>query len=768
MPSYKFLIALLVSLIFTACGGGGGGGGGNDGGSGSGSGSGGNTSLSVDKQSITFKVDQNQPSEPQLVNATFKGDGLILGYAPNVVQPNWLDASVLSSTATTAVVRVAINSQAPVGTLSTSIRLVTGKVDGTQLKTIDLPITVTVNPVISITSAPYSGNFIYGSSTNSENYPVNITGSTSAWTATSDQPWLQVITGSGTGNKAIETKVNSATLSAGTYTGHLTVTASNNPNKPAVLAYSVNITNPTLSGIPSSILLGGEDGLSTGAHDVSFSINTGSASHPYTISLITDDGKPWLKTSKANGTTSATEQTIKLSADTAGITSGTFTGKATIQAKVGTLTLSKEVAVKLNKEANRIVVSATGVAFSSLPNRSSLTRDLKVLSSIDRTDVPWTAKSDQTWLTVTASGVTGGSLKLTANPSNLATDHVYFATVTVKSSDADVENQETIRVGLTLSSTAATDVSITTKSTDSRFSIDRPFVVTSPVEPLAFSNVDSTTIKAFNVYTGAEERNFSDLVAKVGGMTISSDGLRLYIYDQINIEVVEIDATSGALLHKYSTASEFSGNTGASLAYMRPDGRPILVGAGFHMYDLATHADITPQNGSWIGGQPATTEPRLIADVAGQVYKLTRTALNGGSLHNELIFSDWINQGETGQACINPQNTRVYTATPALYDFPGVNIVSRQVEQLLPGKAYAVSILCGWNGLIIGGSTLSGIDDIFIYNGFDGQNLGIKSSLGSLLARGLALSGDATRLVSIGENHSTPNQIRFQTVPSIP
>jgi Viral BACON domain len=774
MNLVKSLTLLLTAIAITACGGI------STGGSTSSSGA---ASISIDKESVTFTVDQNEYSDPQLVNATFKGDFITVEFAPDVVQPNWLEVELISSKTTTAVVRLAVNSKAPIGTSRTSIRFVTGKSDGSQLKTVVvLPINVTVNPVIKITSAPYSGSFIYGSSSNSENYQVNIDGSNSPWTATSDQPWLQVVTSTGTGNAALQTKVNIGNLSSGTYIGHLKVSVTDIPNKFAVLAYTVNISNPTLSVIQSSILLGGVNGLSTAAQDVSFSINTGSTSHPYTISLTTEDGRSWLKATNDTGTTSAATQTIKLYADTAGLSAGTYNARAIIQTTVGDVALSKEIPVQLNKEANRIVASATGVAFSSLPNRSLLTRDIKVFSTRDRTDVPWTATSDQAWLTATASGVTGDSVRLTATAGSLATGHVYFATVTIKSTDSSVENQETIRVGFTVSDTAATDISIYTSSTDSSagFATVLPFLVASPVEPLVFTNVNGNTIKAFNVYTGAEERSFSGVVAKSGGMAMSDDGLRLYIYDNTNFEVVEVDSITGTLIHKYSVPSSevavYGDEFYLTMAYTRPDGHPILVGVGSHIYDISTHTDITQENHYFAvseGFTPAA-DPRLVVDARGQLFKITRSALNGGSLHSQLIFFASRSLGASGQACLNAQGTRVYTFNGYSYNFLGTNVVTDQLEQELPGHRDPNSLICGWNGLIIGGTdSFYDAEDIFIYNGFTGQSLGNKSSSTntshrSLIPRGLALSGDATRLISISKNYASQNQIRLHSVPGIP
>src|SRR5262249_27142984 len=162
------------------------------------------------------------------------------------------------------------------------------------------------------------------------------------------------------------------------------------------------------------------------------------------------------------------------------------------------------------------------------PARSVLTRKVKIFSSTGRTDTPWSASSDQSWLAVTASGTTGGTITLTANPSGLAQNQVHFATVSVSSADPLVENQASIRVGIYVNSAAPTDGSLTLALLN---------MVASPVEPLVFAHNGGTTITAYNVYTRAVVRTLNTVVADAGSMVMSGDGRYLFIYDNTNIRV---------------------------------------------------------------------------------------------------------------------------------------------------------------------------------------------------------------------------------------
>jgi len=179
--------------------------------------------------------------------------------------------------------------------------------------------------------------------------------------------------------------------------------------------------------------------------------------HPFAITFETDSGGSCLTSNVTTGTVNAAGAVIQVSGDKTGRVGGTYTGRVKIAATIGDLVLTGEVPVTFNIEANRIVVGASGVGFSSSPAGSVLTRKVTVFSTIGRTDVPWQATSDQTWLTVTPSGMTGGAITLAAQPSGLSTDTTHFATVTVNSPDASVENQQTIRVGLYVNSAAPSD-----------------------------------------------------------------------------------------------------------------------------------------------------------------------------------------------------------------------------------------------------------------------------------------------------------------------
>src|SRR5581483_5132652 len=106
-------------------------------------------------------------------------------------------------------------------------------------------------------------------SVNPASQAVNVSNSgtgTLNWTASSNQSWLQVSPASGSGSGAITAQANLAGLSAGTYTGAITVTAAGAAGSPATVAVTLTVAAATPPPAPPantqaavSINCGGSD-----------------------------------------------------------------------------------------------------------------------------------------------------------------------------------------------------------------------------------------------------------------------------------------------------------------------------------------------------------------------------------------------------------------------------------------------------------------------------------------------------------------------------
>jgi hypothetical protein len=410
----------------------------------------------------------------------------------------------------------------------------------------------------------------------------------------------------------------------------------------------------------------------------------------------------------------------------------------------------------------RLVVTASGVALSQVGGsqvggRSVLTRTLRVLSGDARTDLPWTAKSDSPWLSVTPSGLTGGNLVLTADPGTLPQDATQFASVTVSSTDTAVTNQPTVRVGLYVSATVATSTTLPSTPVSN--------LATSPVEPLVAISGAGTDVSLYNVYTGALVTTFAGVASQAGYLVFAEDGRSLFVVDDSTYTVIQLDIAGGKVINQFDADTRLRPQWGNAIAVLHPNGYPMLAtGVGYY-YDLASgkkFTDLNPISQSFSSSAfSLTTSPdqSLLVAQNGSGVRLTRST-DGTTLsyvYNVVSVPIGLVQNPSnGQSCINDSGTRLYTASGAPYQFSGIDMTTGQLAQTLTATNYPDAIQCSWNGLIVGGvDNYSAAADVYVYDGRSGANLAVLFSSGAyagshdLLSRGLAVSGDGTMLVSL-------------------
>lgn len=622
--------------------------------------------------------------------------------------------------------------------------------------------------------------FVYGSDANQLSLELPFTaGAHAQWRVSSTAAWLRPTLTQGVGSGSVPVTIATQGLPVGTYTATLQIVDDLNERNQESLTVTIVVAPPTLTLSESSVLLGGVDGLAGAQGSLAFAINTGANGYSYNLAVQTEANGDWLSLGSSSGLVTEAGIEISLTPATT-LVSGTHQANLALQVQVGDQTLQRTIPLTYNKEASRLVASNVGVAFTAAPSRSVLTRTLKIESSIERNGIPWTAVADQPWLSVTPSGTTGGELTLTADDSLLAAG-TYIAQVRVSSSDRGVENQEVIRVGLTVLDADPQDLALNLASTMSSFEAvtgGAHFgIVASPVEPLIFVSLGSQII-AYDQFTGDAVRTFSPTLGSASTMAISQDGTRLYVYDPVNLKVVELDSSSGQVIHRFSVVpSEYSWHGNLMPGYFRPNGRPLLMVGGGLVYDLTTYEQAVIEGGYHFYFRSISTNqnPNWVAFNDGSLVSYFYSALGGGNgvLKGEVRSSVSYAQGREGQACVNAAGTRLYTASGAPYEFPGVGIVSQTLEQTLPATSYPNSLQCGWNGVLVGGtSSYYDEEDIFVYNTVTGQLLGkfnssTRNGYRYLLDRGLALSSDNQRLGALSYSESTLVLLRLINLPAI-
>lgn len=772
-------ILLCLSGMLAACGGSGGG----------------NSvpagSFTLSTTSVSFSAKHSGPTpavQTVLVHLTGSGIATVgAGYASGVTAPSWLTVSY-TGTAPDFTFTLAVNSTAMTsGSYSTTLTFGSADANNNILQTQPVQITYDLHDGLTIAATSVSTSVTFGDSVSSGSLPITVSSpSTIQWTAQSDSPWLTGPAGAQQGGGNFSAAINMAGLGTGTYTGKITLTNKADPTDTASINVIITVVAPTLTVTPSSIVLGGASGLDVSPQTLTFSINTTKNTYAWAASPTTASGGVWLNLSTTSGTVSGTSSTISIDASRALLATGTYTGQIHLQTTVNGLLLTQTIPVTLNLDTNRLVVNAAGVAFSSFPSRSVLTRTLNVANTWGVTGVHWQAQSDQTWLTATATGTTGAPLVLTANPSGLVPGQ-YTAHVTVTSPDAGVSNQETVRVGLTVG------------STDPAALIKLPSVsalvsIANPVEPVIYvtSGMVAAPVYVYDVNTGALINTFAGAFNQVGALAISDDGQTLYVADNGGTEwyIRKLDASSGVALSSYPlpNATDLPGAIGSpQLAYARPDAHPLLLSPwSGDAIDLETKSDYPIDI---ISGTKGVARPLLTVSADQTMLYAISTGLSPAQVGAyNLVYSGLPSVGlivtqpafnsgastplSNGQdIAVSPDGKRLYTASGAPYVFEVFNSTTLAIQSSLAGDPYPNNIRTSWNGLVAAGSSspLDAAGDIWIYDSsgnlvtrMSSDDVTSSTTFHALAQRSLLFSGDGARLASMSQSAAG---LRIQAVP---
>lgn len=513
------------------------------------------------------------------------------------------------------------------------------------------------------------------------------------------------------------------------------------------------LATPLVTITPNPVVLGGADGLDfVRGMPIQISIDTGSQSWPWTATLTTSSNIGWLQISARSGTINGTPQSLFVNANRNLVDPGTHQGKIKISVTTDTGVVEGTTNVILNKAGHWLATSAAGVALSSVPGRQVLVRRVQVASSQGRTDVAWTASADQPWLSVTPSGNTGGDVVITAEPTGLAPDQEYFANVTIASSRSDITNVEHVRVGLWVGSTAPVAVAIPSRAR---------LVVPNPVEPWVYVSDGMDQIAVYNVYSGAPVATFSWPDARIGSISISGDGTRLYVTDEVAFRLYELDAALGTILHPFFALP------GTQTLYARPNGHPAL---------LINNASILAIEPLGFAGSGGVTGDRLVADPLGRfvytqdassilrAFSLAYTQLTPGPFN---VTPRAVVPGAGGvDLCVSSDGARVYAANRALAAFSVYRAADLMPLPSIPTVASPTNTACAWNGLFFGSAGVI----ISAYRP-DGTRVSAFTLnppfVHPLVPHTLALSGDNTRAMAMIEGGSAaPATFAITSAPS--
>lgn len=414
--------------------------------------------------------------------------------------------------------------------------------------------------------------------------------------------------------------------------------------------------------------------------------------------------------------------------------------------------------------AAHFFVAQNGVALSQFPSRSRLAAAVRVGTTQPVTPAGrWIADSSAPWLSVTRTGKTGQQLQLTADPTGLAPDTLYTATVTLRGTPgSSVTGSIPIRVSLWIGS-----------SDPGNQIVDHEAVSLSanPVEPWVYVSDGSSNIDVFNVYSGQLIKSIR-VAPSIGTLQISSDGTELFAVDTTNYKIVGVDARSGRILKSYPLGGPIGSDF--SFTYARPAGVPTLFAEGQPAIDVATGNHVSAPL-----TEPFPYDPFITSTADGSHLAIVERGLSPGTLYSYTVISDNgqltitpVNSSMiAGENCqdlaISPGGSRLYPACGAPYEFDVYDFASLQQVQTLAATNYPDNAEFDSNGDFVGGIDGMYADaDVYVYN-LQGYNLGTVPLLEYAEAQQdtvMKISGDSTRVISGIWNPS--NQILFREMPN--
>lgn len=707
--------------------------------------------------SLTFTyVQGGQAPASQTLTGTWTAAGVAAFGAAlpaGVSQPPWLPAGsggTSSSHGGTLPISVQPTGLAA-GTYTLTLLVGIVDVGGNPIAYRQVPVTLVVKS-FGVGASAVSAMGVFGSSVAPAARYVSLGGASgTSWKVTADQPWLYAIAYASTLGIAFAP----GALAPGTYQGNVTVRGSRDGAEVGadLLPVTLELVAPVLTVTPASVPLAGLAGHDLSPKEVHVQLDTGVNAYPWSATTAAD----WLEVSQLDPEVSASVARLVLrpSATAAAWPAGTTRhAEVTVRADVKGVVVEKKLDVSYTLDDLKLRVDADGVALTSTPGLSRLSRSVRVTTNRGLPGT-WTAASDQGWLDVTPAGEMGGDVVLTADPTGLASDTVHLATVSVTSPDPALGGgSEQIRVGLWVGS--ATPAAVTTVPTTQ----DTYALAVDPVRPYVYL-ADAAGIAVVNLYTGAQ-------VGTVGvpgswSLAVSGDGARLYAVDSSGKAVVPVDLATFTLGSPWPLPVPSNGG-GLKIALARTNGVPTLHSTAGTIHD--------PDTGARIGAWP--TDP-FVPSGSGQIAAsrdgsrvclfVSENAPPPSSLHcipvdvttwpaaavvvgEELSGSDG-SRGPAIDVALSPDGTRAYFAEEAPLDFLVADLTGPErlpiIASLRRGDGIPTAVDVGVDGRVYRGISGGTWNTVWVTDAAGTQLASYR--LGSVWPRLLAASGDGLRFV---------------------
>jgi hypothetical protein len=410
---------------------------------------------------------------------------------------------------------------------------------------------------------------------------------------------------------------------------------------------------------------------------------------------------------------------------------GTSVAALIATAKVNGDTLTAPVSVTANRDMRKLLFSETGVALSSTPGWSRLSRTVRVTDNFGLSSA-WSASSDQPWLTISRSGA---QLTLSANPSSLPADALSYATVTLSSGDAGVAVPEALRVAVWKGSTTPTAIT--------RVARQYAHIRLDPIRPYLYAHNRGTAIDVYNVYTGAQIGSINNVGASLGDMSVRQNGDALYTFDTANRVIVVVDLRTMAVAHTLPMPRAVT--RWDKLMSIRPNGVELLATSSDNeVYLASTGARVTRLPGNPMS---VSSDGKRYFSL-GWAHALDYSAMAGGTL-----FDNFRSYEGALDIAVNGDGTRLYIATGNPFPCREIDVVEHTTLATLNAPEYGTNIEVGSDGRVYCGTHNPGGDDVWIYRPDNtlARSYRLAAPGAQLVYASLGVTGDGFVMVASSE-----------------
>ena len=277
--------------------------------------------IGASPSSFSFTAQAGANPTAQTLTISNTGTGTLSWNASD--NATWLTMSPASGTGNGPVTLTVNSANLTIGSYS---GLITLSATGATTVTVPVTFTVTAAPVPpAIGASPISLSFTAqqgGGNPIAKTLNISNTGGgTLNWSASPNTTWLAVSPASGTGNGAVTVSLTTGILTAGSYNGNITLSATGVSSMTVPVTFTVTAV-PTISLNPTSLTYTAAQGGTNPASQTVALTNAGGV-----VSWTVSDSASWMSVSPASGSSSST---LTATVDTTGLAAGTYNGTITV------------------------------------------------------------------------------------------------------------------------------------------------------------------------------------------------------------------------------------------------------------------------------------------------------------------------------------------------------------------------------------------------------------------------------------------------------